>query len=209
MPIAGIASVNYRLSPYPQHSSKPSSPDDSSRNAKHPDHVLDVSRALAYLEQQYSISSGYMLIGHSAGAMLALQIHEQCGDFKVPRPSYIIGSEGIYDLSELVRTHSTISVYKQFITGAFGPDEAVWTEASPTSATERAAWIKADIIILSYSNDDELVDKSQIELMQDRIQQAPDFNGKLYLDEAKGAHDEIWEDGHEMVRLIEKCFQLI
>ena len=84
--ICGFASINYRLSPYLDHPQNPSTADDPARNAKHPDHVVDVSKALAFLENKYNISSGYLLVGHSAGATLAFQIQETCENFSVPRP---------------------------------------------------------------------------------------------------------------------------
>ncbi|KAI7696864.1 hypothetical protein KC353_g17306, partial [Hortaea werneckii] len=44
--IAGFASINYRLSPYPSHPQSPSDPSDPARNAHHPDHLNDILDAL-------------------------------------------------------------------------------------------------------------------------------------------------------------------
>ena len=57
----GYASINYRLPPLPSHATDPSSPDDRSRNTKHPDHVNDVTKALLFLEQNYGIYELYVL----------------------------------------------------------------------------------------------------------------------------------------------------
>lgn len=72
--VVGFASINYRLSRYPNHGTKPSSPEDPSRNAEHPDHLNDVTRALIFLEKIYGISGRYLLAGHSCGATLAFQV---------------------------------------------------------------------------------------------------------------------------------------
>lgn len=83
--IAGLVSLNYRLSPHP---SRPA-PDDPARQAKHPDHIADVLAALAFLHrldilsrsssttttttQNPSRPGGWILTGHSCGATLAFQ----------------------------------------------------------------------------------------------------------------------------------------
>src|ERR1700736_1636880 len=109
--IAGFASINHRLSPYPDHAIYPSSPDDCSRNAIHPDHLVDVSKALIFLEGKYGIGSGFLLVGHSAGATIAFQIQEQFEGFNIPIPLGVLGVEGIYDIPELVKAYNTISAY--------------------------------------------------------------------------------------------------
>ncbi|KAF2706552.1 hypothetical protein K504DRAFT_458949 [Pleomassaria siparia CBS 279.74] len=74
--IAGIASLDYRLSPYANHATDPSSPDDSSRNAKWPDHVHDVRRAVRFLAKFYGLGRrhGWIGVGHSCGATLLAQL---------------------------------------------------------------------------------------------------------------------------------------
>jgi len=207
-PIAGFASINYRLSPYPHHPRKPSFPDDPSRNARHPDHVFDVSRALAFLEELHSIGNGYVLAGHSCGATIAFQIKEQCREFKVPLPGCIIGSEGIYDLTALVEAN-THPAYRQFVSGAFGSDEATWTEASPYSSKEPVAWESAKVIVISHSNDDELVSKAQPDMMMERIRGTAKGHAKLQYVPVEGGHDEVWQTGRELARVIEKGLALL
>lgn len=203
--ICGFASINYRLSPYQNHSSNPSSPDDPSRNAKHPDHVVDLSMALAFLDKKYNISRGYLLVGHSAGATLAFQIQEQCEGLKIPQPLGILGVSGIYDLEELIKTHNTMPVYKQLVINAFGEDQNVWKNASPTSSMQPAVWEKAKALVLAHSAADELVDICQPKLMFKRVRKTFESIGcadNIYLVEASGFHDEIWKEGHELARLV-------
>ncbi len=207
--ICGFASIDYRLSPYTYHSINPSSPNDPSRNAKHPDHVVDVSKALAFMEKEYNISRGYLLLGHSAGATLAFQIQAQCEELKVPQPLGILGVAGIYDLGELVKTHDTIPIYKQLVINAFGDDETVWKNASPTSSMQPAAWEKAKAIVIAHSGGDELIDRWQSELMFERVWKTFGSTDNVHLLEASGFHDEIWKEGHELARLVGKALAFL
>lgn len=206
--ISGFASINYRLSPYPNHPTNPSSPNDPSRNAKHPDHHLDVSRALTFLEKKYGISNGFLLIGHSAGATLAFQIHEQCEGLEVPKALGVLGIEGIYDIPDLVKTYEEIPAYRQFIENAFGPDEMDWKSASPASSKEPAVWKKAKAIIIAHSDEDELLSRRQADLMLKPLQETAKYRDKTYYFPAAGHHDEIWRNGHELARLIEAALAL-
>ncbi|OAL50824.1 hypothetical protein IQ07DRAFT_680167 [Pyrenochaeta sp. DS3sAY3a] len=71
--IAGIASLNYRLSAYETHPTDPSRPDDAERNASHPQHVRDCVRALRYLRKRYGVKR-WIGVGHSCGATLLAQM---------------------------------------------------------------------------------------------------------------------------------------
>ncbi|CAL5870882.1 uncharacterized protein PFLUO_LOCUS5123 [Penicillium psychrofluorescens] len=74
LPIAGYASISYRLSAHPNHPQDPkSTPSDEFRDAKHPDHIRDVEAALTLLQNTYGFGSRYILVGHSCGATLAFQ----------------------------------------------------------------------------------------------------------------------------------------
>jgi kynurenine formamidase len=206
---AGFASINYRLSPYPDHPRNPSTPNDCARNAKHPDHILDVSKGLAFLESKYKISSGYLLAGHSAGATLAFQTQEFCEGVGVPIPLGVLGIDGIYALKELTINYESIPAYKQFVMNAFGPDETVWMEASPYSSEQPAAWEKVKAVILAHSEEDELLDFTQTRLMCDRAQQTPSYQRSLHFLPAKGNHDQIWKQGNELARLIKEALDLL
>ena len=106
LPLQGLASINYRLSPYPSHPTHPSSPDDDSRNAKHPDHLTDVLSALEYLHEHYIFDNKYIIVGHSCGATLALQACASLTAATVPPPLAAACVEGIYDMPGLVSHNS-------------------------------------------------------------------------------------------------------
>ncbi|KAJ5383114.1 hypothetical protein N7517_001025 [Penicillium concentricum] len=74
LPIAGFASISYRLSAHPNYSQDPTNtaPKDF-QDAKHPDHIRDVEAALAFLQNTYAFGTRYILVGHSCGATLAFQ----------------------------------------------------------------------------------------------------------------------------------------
>lgn len=206
---AGFASINYRLSPYPDHPRNPSTPRDCARNAKHPDHIMDVSKGLAFLEDKYNISRGFLLAGHSAGATLAFQAQEFCGSSSVPIPLGVLGVDGIYALKELTMNYESIPAYKRFVVNAFGPDEVVWMQASPYSSKQPAAWEKAKAVILAHSEEDELLDFTQTRLMCDRAQKTPGHQRTLHFLPAKGNHDQIWKQGNELARLIKEALDLL
>jgi kynurenine formamidase len=206
---SGFASINYRLSSYPNRSKNPSAPSDASRNAKQPDHVKDVSKALIFLEKEYGISSGYLLVGHSAGATLAFQVEEECEGLRIPPPKGVMGVEGIYSLKDLTISFEKIPFYKEFVVSAFGSDEEVWQRASPSSSTHPAAWRKAKVIIIAHSEEDELVDKVQADLMLERVWGTPACKSALHYLKANGKHDQIWEEGHELAHLIEEAVILV
>lgn len=74
LPIAGFASISYRLSAHPDHPQKQATTaPEEYRSAQHPDHIRDVEAALAFLQNTYAFGSRYILVGHSCGATLAFQ----------------------------------------------------------------------------------------------------------------------------------------
>ncbi|KAI1503582.1 hypothetical protein F5X99DRAFT_406895 [Biscogniauxia marginata] len=73
--IAAFASLDYRLSPHPGFPQDPAAtPPARLRGARHPDHVDDARAALAFLQARYGFGAGYVLVGHSAGGCMALQL---------------------------------------------------------------------------------------------------------------------------------------
>ena len=130
--IAGFASINYRLSPYPSHPSDPSSPSDPSRNAKHPNHIHDVLNAIRLLQKEYGFGERYLLVGHSCGATLAFQvamIRRGEGPYKpgYEKPVGVLGVEGVYDMVALRDNHKEEAVYQEIIENVFGTDEVSLT----------------------------------------------------------------------------------
>lgn len=210
--IKGYASINYRLSSNPKY---PASADDPSKNAKHPDHINDVSEAIIFLEENYNISNaGYLLVGHSCGATLTFQLPTSYEGTAIPPPLCALGSEGIYDLATLFRTHESEAFYRDFVTRAFGFSESLWTEASPAlSNTKTAAWQQATVVVISHSPEDELVDQIQADLMLQRVKSYWDEEKKglpFYMPvPATGKHDDVWKTGDGLALVISKALEIL
>lgn len=209
--IAGFASINYRLSPYPSHPNNPSSPDDLSRNVHYPSHLQDVGQALIYLEEQYQIANRYLLVGHSAGATTAFELHNWYFPHKsLPRPAAVLGVSGIYHFDAFVQAHSEIPAYKELIENAF-PDIASWDKASPYTnrLPDHAIWEHAKVVIVAHSDNDELVEKGQATSMLERARTTPHVKEKVQFLKASGSHDEIWQSGSILAGLIAKSIEIL
>lgn len=221
--IAGLASLNYRLSPYPSHPTDPSTPYDPSRSATHPDHINDVLSALLFLQEKYGFDDRYVLAGHSCGATLALQVAMRrywgaqyeatlALELNVVPPMAIVGLEGLYHLPDFVETNKMHSGVREFMEGAFGPDVRLWAEASPAlwDAFDES-WDDGRLVLLGHSKEDELVGWEQCELMEQglRTQNFSDSSGDRKLDVLllKGIHDEVWQDGKEAARAIQVALE--
>nr|OQO31688.1 hypothetical protein B0A51_01036 [Rachicladosporium sp. CCFEE 5018] len=217
--ISGIASLNYRLSPYPSHPTEPSSPHDPARNAKHPDHITDVLTAILFLQDKYKFGDRYILIGHSCGATLAFQVAKkrywgkQFGstealELNVEPPFAIIGVEGIYDLPTFVEEYAHEPFYRGFVEHAFGRDEVVWKEASVVDVDWEDSWTEGREIVILHSDADKLVSLKQPERMWKALGEKgwKDDEGaerrKRFV-KLKGLdHDEVWEDGKALAEVI-------
>ena len=217
--IAGIASINYRLSAYPSHPKDPSSGDDAARNATHPDHVEDVLTAMAWLQKKYRFGERHILVGHSCGATLALQAvmglwqprvsnGEECAQ-TVALPLAVVGLEGIYDLEALLDSYSHVPFYQQFIEAAFGKDRGEWAKASPATGRFSTSWPNARSVVLAHSQDDELVDFLQTEKMSDQLWKEKRKERRDVVLSLKGRHDEVWENGAEQARAIIAALQML
>ncbi|CAN8095677.1 unnamed protein product [Discula destructiva] len=211
--IAGMASLNYRLSPHPAFTQSPAhTPAFGARTARHPHHLVDVLAGLRFLQAQFGFGSDYVLFGHSAGAMLGYQVllGDACmgsdgdGDggrsedrFEdVKRPVAMVGFEGIYDLAGLNRRME--GNYAGFMEAAFGLDEAgSWDAASPATARGSfAGWSQGvgKLAVLAHSPDDELVDMPDCDNMEARLRKDGVENLRTYRD-LKGGHFEVLQDG--------------
>nr|CAB91727.2 conserved hypothetical protein [Neurospora crassa] len=153
--VAGIASINYRLSPHPNHPS--SDPYDPNRTAKHPDHVADVLTALGFLKNYFGMKE-YVLAGHSCGATLALQAcmsperwglagtaEWRAGWYNVAKPKAVVGFNGLYDLAGFIADppkgyERWKEAYREFVVGAFGKKEEDWKKVCPGSIAE--GWVR-------------------------------------------------------------------
>jgi kynurenine formamidase len=208
--IAGFASINYRLSSYPSHSKFPSLPDDPSRNVHYPAHIEDVAQALLYLDENYQIGNRYLLVGHSAGATMAFELHNsylQSGS--LPQPVCVLGISGIFDFEAFVENHSEIPVYKKIMDNAF-PDKSLWEEASPyINRSLGHIWEQAKAVVISHSKHDGLVEYSQATSMLERVRAIAHCSERVHFLEASGAHDEIWENGNILAGLIMECLKML
>ncbi|MCJ1475889.1 hypothetical protein MMC13_004553 [Lambiella insularis] len=213
-PIAGIASLNYRLSPYPSHTTLPSSTDDIARNVEHPSHLEDVVAAIAWLQVRYRFSEGYMIAGHSCGATLAFQTvmglwSNQTDHYgstpMILLPCAIVGVEGIYDLVELRNTNRNSeygTLYQAFLEGAFSADDLKWERASPTTGDYSKSWPNGSLTVLAWSKEDKLVDCRQIMAMSRCLEQQKTRDRRDMTIELTGNHDEIWEHGRQLANAI-------
>lgn len=209
--IAAFASLDYRLSPHPELPQDPAeTPPRRLRNALHPDHLDDVRAALAYLQRRYEhplVGGNYVLVGHSAGACLALQLLHSPGDVVLPKA--IVGFEGVYDFTGLNARMG--GGYAGFLSGAFGDPEG-WDEVAPMtlSGSYGESWGgregkgkgkgEGKILALGWSPDDDLIDEPEIDGMVARLER-DGIETKVFKD-LRGKHDEIWEDGSGVARMV-------
>lgn len=151
--IVGYASLDYTLSG--------GDGSEPSRQARHPDHIIDVLHGISFLQDILGLKDNYILIGHSCGATLSCQVLMNRERWRVPRvsvagapgsesvapwnspsppevikPSVVIGLDGLYDLPGLIKDpgekHARwIPEYEAFTRDAFGDDEETWRQVSP------------------------------------------------------------------------------
>lgn len=219
--IAGIASINYRLSPYPSHPTQPSSPDDPDRNVRHPAHLADINAALAALQQEFGIGERYVLVGHSCGATLAAQSllldSFSCGDGEGGSaatwhpPLALVGVAGIYNLPSLVDDQPTSAlrkVYAALVSNAFGSrdGDGAWLAASPQHAVRAGARRMPGTVVLAHSAADELVPSVQSASFLAALVRAG--CRAVYLPLA-GGHDAAWQEGAELARAVRTAVDML
>ncbi|KAF1953413.1 alpha/beta-hydrolase [Byssothecium circinans] len=198
--LAGILSINYRLSPYPTHATLPSAPTDAQRNVQHPSHVRDVAAAVAFLRREYGVRR-WVGVGHSCGATMLLQFvsgigldgrdheGENAAD-RLDGLEALVLLEGIYDIPILLRNHEPprcgediAGIYRAFINGAFGEDrpgagevgarrKSVYESVSPTNGVySREQWKGGRLVVVGYSDEDTLVESEQGEVLVERLRE--------------------------------------
>ncbi|KAF1941858.1 alpha/beta-hydrolase [Clathrospora elynae] len=218
--VAGIASLNYRLSPYPSHPSDPSSPSDEERNAQHPQHIRDVCDGIKYLQQEYGMKR-WIGVGQSCGATLLLQLVAGIGTKDLPTesskqpdpqayntspgPEALILLAGIYNLPLLLRNHSPptcseqiAQIYRDIATGAFGADPSVYTPVSPVSGSYTPSqWPEGRLLLLCHSYEDELVERAQRDVMCVAL----DRSGWSLVMEVGDEEDEVRAEGRRVLNV--------
>jgi len=217
--ISGIATLNYRLSPYPAHLTNPSNPHDPSRNARHPDHINDVLAAILYLQETYAFGNRYVLIGHSCGATLALQVAMKrfwgsqydptsALELNVEPPLAIVGVSGIYDVPRLVDDNAAQPAYRDLVVNAMGSERKVWEDASPSRGDFEDGWEDGRSVVLVHSEADELVGMEQSEIMWKTFGEQGFGEGtgrqrrRKFIKLTDLKHDEVWEDGKKFAEII-------
>lgn len=227
--ITAIASINYRLSPYPTHRTDPSHTNDESRNARWPDHARDVRAALNWLTsndgggERPTLPTNCILVGHSVGATiafaLALGLDQSDGASEVSSSctvKAVVGVEGIYDFVALRDAHLDYrGIYEEFTTAAFGAEkDGGWEQGNMVKAVGEGRELEGvEVVVLAQSREDELVEWGQMEMMGEALREMEwdggDGKGKgkgkgkeVVVVELKGGHDEVWEKGEELARCI-------
>ncbi|KAK4242146.1 hypothetical protein C8A03DRAFT_11693 [Achaetomium macrosporum] len=189
--LAGLVSLNYRLSPHPSHPSP-----DPARNAKHPDHISDILTALSFLSRLGVIprrsninnnntgnNTKWILAGHSCGATLSFQTLMPLppllptpplllSSSSPQPPSAVVGFNGLYDLAGFIAdppqgyAHLRDG-YREFTVGAFGEDESVWRAVCPASC--EAGWVRRGWV--GEGKEEEKAGKVVVMLVQSREDQ--------------------------------------
>jgi len=222
--IAGIASLNYTLSPSEHHGGG-----TPSRSGKHPDHIVDVLRGLAFIQNVAGFKENYVLLGHSCGATLAFQVLMNVARWSpspeppsatakvahVAKPSTVIGLDGLYDLPGLIKDpgekHARwIPEYEAFTRFAFGDNQKTWYDISPVSVKDWVAeWgPEHGTVVLVQSKDDTLVPYRQLEGMREALKPpAVDESIVVFELPAKGDHDSLWQTGDQIAGIIDEVLK--
>jgi kynurenine formamidase len=175
------------------------------REAKHPDHINDVRAALVFLQAKYGFGADYIILGHSAGGTLAMQLlmGTGTGAGALQMPSAMVCISGIYNLVGLAQRLGP--VYHEFISGAFGKDELAWADAAPLKYSGGSfgdLWSgNRKPLVLAWSGDDELIDEPEIDDMAGRLV-SDGVSTLVVVKDLKGSHDGLWEDGEPLAHLI-------
>ena len=215
--IIAIASINYRVSPFPTHPTFPydaikDNHTDPAREAIHPQHLSDVLHAFALLRSFGLTDQSYILSGHSCGACLAFQASLQLSRYyglnnvpDVPCPAAVLGLNGLYDLPALVHGLGTSHAhlkdeYEMLLSNAFGADKSKWPAASParfdpTEITEQVREGKSPrLVVLDQSSEDQLVPLNQKERLEATLGKVEGMR-VVAGQRCTGTHAAPWEQG--------------
>jgi kynurenine formamidase len=144
----------------------------------------------------------YVLVGHSAGATLAFQTVMAAARRRPPvaQPRAVVGLEGVYDLRGLNARRG--GAYSELFGVPFGPDESKWDAASPARHDGFAeTWdVPGKVGAVGHAPADELVDMAELEVMVGTLRAAG--LRTVEVRDLEGGHDEVVEDGREVVRVL-------
>ncbi|WQF89868.1 Putative alpha/Beta hydrolase [Colletotrichum destructivum] len=203
--VAGIASLNYRLSALPGVQPN-NTPPNELQNARWPDHLTDAVAALKDLNEHYPIDGNYVLSGHSVGAQISFfAALETLNDPSVPKPAVVLGISGIYDYPQLHVTHPS---YDSLVLNAMRQDQLV--EASPAKVDAgRYAALDVEAFVLAHSRDDGLVPWDQLEAIEATLDSLPELESKTHVVELQGAHNDIWRGGVALAKAFTETLALL
>jgi acetyl esterase/lipase len=213
--IGGIASINYSLTPRTHDAESPDFTNDPSRQAKHPDHIVDVLTALSFLQKKAGFGSNYVLSGHSCGATLALQVamsHSKWSSaatsLNVAKPAVVLGLNGLYDMPSLINLpgekHAHLkALYEVFTRLAFSDDKTVWQDISPVFVNDwKEEWKEGKKVVLVQSKEDSLVPYAQTEDMKRSLEKSRGEGLEVSEMEAGGDHNDLWKEGSRLAEII-------
>ncbi len=219
--ITAIASLNYRLSPYPSHPTHPSEPTDESRNVVWPAQLHDVLLAIRWLVAEdgggkwgFRIQgdSGVVLVGHSVGATLAFHA-AAVGEVEVGvKVAAVVCLSGIYNFSTLrdAAHPEKMGFYEEFIVGALGAEkEGGWERGDLITMNREGgmnlrpgiqiAQNRVRVAALGHSRADELVEWGQVEGMREALEEE---GLVVKMVECEGRHKEIVDGGVEIAKCV-------
>lgn len=204
--VAGIASLNYRLSALPGVQDPATTPVDELQRARWPDHLQDVKSGLKDLFSRFPMRSGFVLSGHSVGAQMAfLAALESLDDASIPRPVSVLGVSGIYDFRLI---HETNPEYLNLTTNAM--DEKYFDSASPAEYPgSEYGQLHLQAVVLAHSKDDGLVPWSQVDIMKAVVDSIPGLEGKSKVVELQGVHNAIWRDGKQLAKAFTEILNML
>ncbi|KXH39509.1 hypothetical protein CNYM01_13268 [Colletotrichum nymphaeae SA-01] len=203
--IAGIASLDYRLSALPGVQPN-NTPINELQNARWPDHLNDAVAALKDLNKHYPIDGNYIVSGHSVGAQIAFfAALETLKDPAVPKPAAVLGISGIYDLPLL---HITNPDYDYLVLNAMREDQLVEASPSKVDAKQYAA-LDLEAFVLAHSRNDGLVPWDQVKSIEATLDSLPEVESKTHLVELDGAHNDIWRGGVQLAKAFTETLAIL
>jgi kynurenine formamidase len=107
-------------------------------------------------------------------------------------------------------------IYQDFVQGAFG-DAETYEAVSPVSGSySKTVWPGGKLVVLGYSEEDELVEVGQRDAMVERLKHEGwteegkgDGERIIKVQDLKGGHDEIWEKGSQIAQLVSQVMETL
>lgn len=162
-----IFGINYRLSP----------------KVKHPAHLEDAIAAIEHIANKYEVGE-LLLVGHSAGATLILQLLREHPNLNLKAAVYL---DGIFDIAELIQEYPS---YIGFIEEAFNVLD--YTTLTGTQGEQSLERPQKSLII--QSTEDELLSTRQSELFAKYLEKhSLDFK---YLTDSWGLHEQVYKNSN-------------